>query len=191
MTDYAKKDQPAAAKNEDDSKATKTADKDKARKRARRRQGRDRRPKRLADVEQSIGRLEHAAHDQPGRSQRPGCADSASRLPAGVCRSQRRQIGRELVAQVGPAQRESSTDRLQESQLVARVVADAVHLAGVDRPRLQQLAQAVGELDLARPVALEWRPAREDVGRQDVAADDRPGWTAPRRASGFSTRSRT
>ena len=83
-----------------------------------------------------------------------------------------REVLRELSGEVRPPQREIH-HRLQEPQLVARVVADAFHFAGVDRPRLQQLAQAVGELDLAGAIALGLRERREDVGRQDVAADDR------------------
>ena len=53
-------------------------------------------------------------------------------------------------------------------------MADAVDLAAVDRPLLQQRAQAVGQLDLAGAIALRrFLERREDVGRQDVAADDR------------------
>ena len=70
----------------------------------------------------------------------------------------RGEIRRELLRQIGPPQREVD-HRLQESELVAGVVADAFHFAGVDRPRFQQLAQAVRQLDLAGPVALGGAPA--------------------------------
>ena len=52
----------------------------------------------------------------------------------------------EVIAEIGPAQREVD-HRLQKSQLVAGVVAGAVDLAAVDRARLQQVAQAVGQAE--------------------------------------------
>ena len=52
-------------------------------------------------------------------------------------------------------------------------MADAVNLARVHRPLPQQPAQAVGQLDLARAIAGRGLERGEDVGRQDVAADDR------------------
>ena len=52
-------------------------------------------------------------------------------------------------------------------------MADALHLAGVDRPRFEQLAQTVGQLDLPGPVALDRGQRGKDVGRQNVAADNR------------------
>ena len=54
----------------------------------------------------------------------------------------------ERLGQIRPAQREVH-HRLQEAQLVAGVVAHAVDLERVDRARLQQPPQSVGELDLA------------------------------------------
>ena len=93
-------------------------------------------------------------------------------MPTGACRSSDAEVGGELVRQIRPAQREVD-HRLQEPELVAGVVADAFDLAGVDRPRLQQLAQAVGQLDLAGAIALGRGQRREDVRRQHVAADDR------------------
>ena len=98
-------------------------------------------------------------------------APDVTASPRRLLQSKRRQIRRELLRQIGPPQREVH-DGLQEAELVAGVVAHALDLAGVDRPRLEQLAQTVGQLDLAGPVALGRRERREDVGRQDVAADD-------------------
>ena len=72
--------------------------------------------------------------------------------PAPIFRSSVFEILPERLGEVGPLQREVD-QRLQESQLVAGVVADAVDLAGVERPLAQQLAQAVGQLDLAGPIA--------------------------------------
>ena len=74
-------------------------------------------------------------------------------FPTGRLQIERRQIRRELVGEIRPAQREIHHG-FQESELVAGVVADAFDLARVDRPRLQQLAQAVGQLDLAGAIAL-------------------------------------
>ena len=50
-----------------------------------------------------------------------------------------------------------------------------VHLAAVDRARLQQAAQAVGQLDLAGAIRLlrGLLERGEDVGSENVAADDR------------------
>ena len=67
-------------------------------------------------------------------------------------RSRRLQVLAERLGEIRPAQREVD-DRLQESELVAGVVADAVDLAAVDRPLLQQPPQAVGQLDLAGAIA--------------------------------------
>ena len=75
-------------------------------------------------------------------------------------------------AQVRPLQRELHR-RLQEAELVAGVVADALEAVAVDRPACsQQAPQPVGELDLAARVAGRRLQGLEDVGRQDVAADD-------------------
>src|SRR5690606_26439731 len=63
----------------------------------------------------------------------------------------RAQVRTELVGQVRPPQREID-DGLQKPQLVAGIVAHAVDAAAVDRTPLQQVAQAVGELDLAGAV---------------------------------------
>ena len=63
-----------------------------------------------------------------------------------------REVLRERLGEVRPPQREVH-HRLQEPELVARVVADALDLAGVDRPLLEQLAQSVRELDFAGAIA--------------------------------------
>ena len=63
-------------------------------------------------------------------------------------RVDRAQILAEGFREVRPPQREID-DRLQEPQLVAGVVPDAVDAAAVDRAVLQQPAQSVGQLDLA------------------------------------------
>ena len=99
------------------------------------------------------------------------------------------EVSRKFLGEVGPSQREVH-HRFQEPELVPRVVADALHFAGIDRARLEQLAQAVRELDFPRTVALRGRQRREDIRRQDVAADD--GEIGRRFLTrGFSTRSRT
>ena len=62
------------------------------------------------------------------------------------------QILPERPGQIRPPQREIH-DGLQEAELVAGVVADAGHLAGVERPLREQPLQPVGELNLADAVA--------------------------------------
>ena len=59
------------------------------------------------------------------------------------------QILSKGLRQVGPFQREVD-ERLQEPELVARVMPGSHDLAGVERTRLEQLPQAVGQLDLTR-----------------------------------------
>ena len=71
---------------------------------------------------------------------------------------QRLQVGAEGLGEIRALQGEVH-HRLEEAELVAGVVADAVDLVGVERPRAQQLAQAVGQLDLAGPVAAGRRRA--------------------------------
>ena len=113
-----------------------------------------------------------AEADQSVRRLRTRALSRCQRFPAATCRPSDVEVGRELVGEIGPPQREVH-HRLQEPELVAGVVADALDLARVDRPRLQQLAQAVGQLNLAGAIALGRGERREDVRRQDVAADDR------------------
>ena len=118
--------------------------------------------------------LEHAdaaAGDRRRRARRR-TRSASTRLTGGVGRSSDLRYAENLLGEIRPAQREVD-HRLQESELVAGVVADAFDFAGVDRPRLQQLAQAVGQLDLAGAIALGRRQRREDIRRQHVAADDR------------------
>ena len=76
-------------------------------------------------------------------------------------------------ARSGRSQREVH-DGLQESQLVAGVVADAVDFAGVERARLAAAASgrsSAGSRRLPRSRAVS-SSIVEDVGREDVAADD-------------------
>ncbi len=101
----------------------------------------------------------------------------SSSPPGGYCAAgcfeiDRAQVVGERLREIGPAQREID-DGLQEPELVARVVADAVDVAAVDRPILQQPAQAVGQLNLAGAIAGRRFERGEDVRREDVAADDR------------------
>src|SRR4249920_185800 len=77
------------------------------------------------------------------------------------------QILTEVFAEIRPAKREVH-DRLQESQLVAGVVAGALDTASVNRPRLQQLPKTVGQLDLPGAIRLGGFERREDVRREDV-----------------------
>src|SRR5215467_8996897 len=80
------------------------------------------------------------------------------------------------IGQIRSFQREIH-DSLQKSELVARVVTRAVHLARVNRARLEQLPQPVRQLDLSGPVALDGRKGGEDVRSEHVASDDREiGW---------------
>ena len=110
----------------------------------------------------------------PASQRRARAEDAAeTRLPPS-CRLSRRasvEILRELVGDVRPTQREVD-DGFEESELVARVVPHAFDLASVDRSGLQQFAEAVGQLNLTGAVAFGRGQRREDVGRQDVAADD-------------------
>ena len=180
ITDYAKKDQGSRGDGEIRRR----------RRRPRRRRAAPTRREKGEKAETKTDRVEKSATRATTKPSRPktstpstpsrrasttpaeGVVGRLYASPTGAGRSSDVEVGRELVGEVGPPQREVD-HRLQEPQLVAGVVADALHLAGVDRPRLQQLAQAVGQLDLAGAVALGRRQRREDVGRQDVAADDR------------------
>jgi len=76
------------------------------------------------------------------------------------------------IAAPNPGER-LKKDMYVTAEVQAGVVTDALHFARVDRLRLQQLAQAVGELNLAGPVPLDRLERREDLGREDVAPDDR------------------
>ena len=51
-------------------------------------------------------------------------------------------------------------------------MAHALDLARINRTLLQELAKAVGELDLSGPIALRHGQRGKNVRRQDVAADD-------------------
>ena len=190
ITDYAKKDQAAPAKDEtsgegdegasekderaDKSEKATKADKTEKATRPTRPTSRRRRDATRLDVGEHVVRAERRPSDRQaaGDSTTSGLAAGRQRFPAGTSRPSDREVRRELVGEVRPAQREVD-DGFQEAELVAGVVADAFDLAGVDRPGLQQLAQAVGQLNLAGAIALGRGQRREDVGRQDVAADDR------------------
>jgi len=91
---------------------------------------------------------------------------------AALLQIERAQIRRKFCRQIRTAQREVD-DGFEEAELVAGVVPHTFYLARIDRPRLQQRAQAVRQLDLASAIALGPGEGREDVGRQHVAADDR------------------
>ena len=176
ITDYARKEASSRRRQSDggksgkDAKATSgTSGDDKSRRRRRRESRRERlratatpRPRRRRQRPSKSRR--RAGRRKPNRR----------RLETSAARRviERRQVFRERLGEVRPPQREVD-HRLQEPELVARVVADAFDLARVDRPRLQQLAQAVGQLNLAGAIARGRRERRKDVGRQDVAADDR------------------
>ena len=69
------------------------------------------------------------------------------------------------------AQREFD-GRLEEAELVAGVVALAFEAVGVDRAAAQQVLEGVGELDFAARARVDRLQRVEDLGRQDVAADD-------------------
>src|SRR5437868_3777436 len=74
----------------------------------------------------------------PGAATQPGPASELQRL----------QVHAEGPAEIGPLQRELDR-RLQEAELVARIVAHALEAAAEERLGAQQAAHAVGELDLA------------------------------------------
>src|SRR5262249_48796184 len=82
------------------------------------------------------------------------------------------EIPAERGGEIRAAEREVH-QRLEEPELVARVVAYAVDLARVQRPILQQPAQSVGQLNLTGAVARRGFEGRKGVGGQDIAADDR------------------
>src|SRR5881296_2418063 len=78
----------------------------------------------------------------------------------------------ERLAKIVPAQGKFHR-RLQEPQLVARVIAIAFETVGVDGPAAQQLLEPVGQLNLPARPRLDMSEALEDLRRQDVASDDR------------------
>src|SRR5258708_2840752 len=81
------------------------------------------------------------------------------------------QVGAELGAQTRVPQRVVDGG-LQVPQLLAGVVALALEDVAVKVARAHQLAQSVRELNLAAGPALGLLQQRENVGGEDVAADD-------------------
>ena len=158
ITDYAKKD-GEQGKDGGESRHEGDARQDASEVEGReRRRSRTRRPASTRSIDKTSSRRRTASR-RPRRHRRR--ADPSQRTPAPSFSSADRQVqverrfrySRNLLGEVGPAQREVH-HRLQEPQLVAGVVAHALDFAGVDRPRLQQLAQAVGQLNLAGAIAL-------------------------------------
>src|SRR5262249_31382459 len=94
-------------------------------------------------------------------------ADRASAFARHRSEVERREVFRKLFREVGPPEREVD-DGLEEPELVAGVVADAVDFAGVDRAHAQQFTESVGQLDLARAVVLDAGQRREDIRREHV-----------------------
>ena len=185
ITDYARNDQSAGWQDGRRREGRRSAEKsEKGEKPARsvtgatRKTGRPEKRKWPRNPKSRVGERER--HDSPDNDRRSSTGSGPWSTPAvaralaffrGYLRSERREIGRELLGEIRPPEREIH-DCLEEPQLVAGVVPDALDFAGVNRPRLQQLAQAIGQLDFARPIALGCRQRRKDVGGQDVAADD-------------------
>ena len=113
---------------------------------------------------------------QPPRpaSQRRARARTRGNASTADCRlSRRARSDTPRICRRCPADAARNTRTLEESELVARVMPDTVDLARVDRAAIQQVAQTVGQLDLAGPVAFGRGQRRENVGRENVAADDR------------------
>src|SRR5262245_12329639 len=98
-------------------------------------------------------RLDPATRRTPRQTRRP--KRRATPLPRQLpLRSRRPEIQRrkvlgERLGEIGTPKREVD-DSLEEPQLVAGVVPDAFDFAGVNRPALQQLAQSIRQLNLAR-----------------------------------------
>ena len=109
-----------------------------------------------AIIESDSGAIRRATRRQPAST--PATSAKSSGLREAQQESdadlqiERFEIAAERLGQVGPPEREIH-QRLQESELVAGVVAHAVNLARVDRPLLQQPAQPVGQLNFAGAVA--------------------------------------
>src|SRR4026207_1661651 len=82
------------------------------------------------------------------------------------------EVGPEVRREVGPLERDVD-GRLEPAHRRAGVVAGALELVGVDRLLLHECLDGIGELDLAAGAALGLLELVEDLGGQDVAADDR------------------
>ena len=81
------------------------------------------------------------------------------------------QILTKRLREIRASQREIH-HRLQVSELVAGVVPHARNFARVNRPRLEQPSQAVGQLNFTRAILRRRFECRKNVGRQNIAADD-------------------
>src|SRR6266540_4940710 len=121
-------------------------------------------------VRERAWRVSHAI----GARRRSGARERVSGSPRGEAPRIRlepktAQVAPEGLREIRPAQREVD-HRLQEPQLVARVVTDAVHLAAIDRALLEQPSQAVRQLNLAGAVVLSrgLLEGGENVRREDV-----------------------
>src|ERR1043166_3615218 len=79
--------------------------------------------------------------------------------------------GPERGRDIGPAQAHLDIC-LEESHLVAAIVAGAIGLPRVARHAADQPRHGIGELNLAAGAGLLSVELGENVGRQDVAADD-------------------
>src|SRR4051794_39066443 len=85
---------------------------------------------------------------------------------------QRLEVRAKLIAQRRMAQRVID-GRLEIAEFFAGVVTLPFEDVAVKRAGANELAQRVGELDFAARTAFRFFEQREDVGRQDVASDDR------------------
>ena len=81
------------------------------------------------------------------------------------------EVSPELIRQVRASEGELHRG-LEEAQLLAGVVTLPLEFHRIDEAAAAQGAEAVGELDLAAGIGRGILKDREDVGRQDVAADD-------------------
>src|SRR5712692_11770912 len=105
----------------------------------------------------------------PNGAQTPALQDVSA--TAGRLEVQGLQVSPERIGQVGTGKGELNR-RLEESQLVASVVALALELDSIDGPPAAEHAQAIGELDLSPGVRRRVLEDGEKIGRQHVAADD-------------------
>ena len=146
ITDYAKKGQSRTASRQGRRRRrSKTSDSETARQRE---------PTAATDEERRADDdAEQPTSERPPKTRAASTAALDSARARATFRSSDLEVLAERLGEIRPPQREVD-HRLQESQLVAGVVAHAFDLARVDRPRLQQLAQAVGQLDLAGAIAL-------------------------------------
>src|SRR5690348_13590148 len=104
---------------------------------------------------------------------------SGMSAPSAVLVDEPAQLGRQFGARHGIGQ-----IRLQPAELVAAIEAAAGEAQAEERPlAVDQLDEPVGQLDLAAGAAADPLEMAEDLGMQDVAADD-----AERRGRGLRLR---